>query len=154
MQAYMDRILCRVVEETLENLAFIFSLSEEEDILDATDASMAFSVAFSGPFSGGLYWAVSRSILPELAANMLGLEEDEISLEEQRDAASEALNIICGNLLPEIADKEAVFNIDPPGVMQVETFDKEISAKETRARSFLSLENGACRLFLQINEED
>ncbi len=113
-----ERVVQILVEETidtLEKLAFIFAASEE-DLTQFADAErITVSADFSGPCSGSLVMEFGAEGLSELAANMLGLDEAEtISEEEQRDALKEALNIICGNVLPAIAGAEAVFNISTP----------------------------------------
>ena len=39
------------------------------------------------------------------------LKEEEIDSEQKFDAIKETLNILCGNLLPEIAGNQDIFNI-------------------------------------------
>jgi CheY-specific phosphatase CheX len=141
--------LYRITEGVLEQLAFILSFPEEE--LSAIDPSTAVSatVNFSGPFSGRLVVLISESDLPELAGNMLGTDE-ETTTAERHDALKELINVVCGNLLPEIAGKKAVFNVAAPEVLtHPHQFDDESSPA---AVAKLSLEEGQCDLYLFIDE--
>ena len=63
--------------------------------------------------------AVTQQTAQELTENMLGLDEGEaeISSDDQADALKETINVICGNLLPAIAGKDAVFDIQPPEIL-------------------------------------
>jgi chemotaxis protein CheY-P-specific phosphatase CheC len=147
----MNNILYQVAEETLENLAFIFSFGDEEEPQNDSEQMDALRVFFSGEFSGELVMRMSKEVLPELAANMLGLDEEDIAREDQLDAASETLNVICGNLLPAIAGRQAIFNITSPEILSDvgNEIEKDIAA--TKASVRLPLENGCCELFLRIN---
>jgi hypothetical protein len=147
MNLPLDDTLFHVAEKTLENLAFLFCSPEEGDP-GGVGPFQRLGVSFSGPFKGRLTMDVSAGVLPELAANMLGMDEAEVSSEEQQDAAAEALNVICGNLLPEIAGKQAVFDIDAPELL-AEPADGGVAPGLTpRARATLALENGICDLLL------
>ena len=57
---------------------------------------------------------------PELAANVLGLDEDDEKVEEKaRDALKELLNVSCGNILTELAGTEPVFDLSVPIVSDI-----------------------------------
>ena len=57
-------------------------------------------------------------MLPQLAANMMGIPEGtEPTPEQQTDALKELGNIICGNILPGIAGTTAEFSIAPPEII-------------------------------------
>jgi chemotaxis protein CheY-P-specific phosphatase CheC len=132
--------------ETLEKLAFIFAESED-DLDQFSDAErITVSADFTGPWPGTLVMEFGVEGLAELSANMLGLDEDEtISEEEQRDALKEALNIICGNVLPAIAGSEAVFNISSPQVSEG-AYAGDTAAATAVAR--LTLDEGFIVLYL------
>ena len=151
MKPQLSDILLHVAEETLENLAFMFSFPGEEENGEDGGTTLVLGVNFSGSFTGRMTMKISSGALPEIAANMLGLEEDETTEADQRDAAAEALNVICGNLLPRIAGKQAIFNITSPEVVREGTPEKAGSTGELHARANLSLEGGACELSLQID---
>ena len=74
----------------------------------------AVEIAFKGIFSGRLVLTVSGPILAVVAGNMLGEDESEMPREAQLDALGELANVICGNVLPEIAGDRETFALTPP----------------------------------------
>jgi len=148
--------LMEVAGETLEQLAFIFSFPDDED----SDALWAESVTgcqvtFSGQRQGGLLMLISSDALPELAANMLGLEENETPpVDQQQDALREALNVICGNVLPRIGGAAAVFDIQKPEVLETGAaralMNEYRSDPQRYASARLSLDEGECQLYLRF----
>jgi CheY-specific phosphatase CheX len=149
MNDAIQRALYRVTESVLEQLAFIFSFPEEDRPPLEGPGIIGVRVAFAGPFSGALELRVSRDIGPELAGNMLGVEAGETSPEQRDDAIKELINVICGNLLPAIAGKRAVFNVDPPVI--VDAAEPE-PGDPPLAEARLSLEEGECDIRLRVAE--
>ena len=148
MRDQIEAVMFRVAEETLEKLAFVFSMPEEEREDLSLDATVEASVSFAGPFSGTLVMRVSSDGLSELAANMLGVEEDETTQEDRLDALKETINVICGNLLPAIAGERAVFNIQAPRIaLENETqYGGPDQAPVATVR--LGIDDGQCDLHL------
>ena len=117
--------LFRIGAETIGSLGMMLPLSEEE--ASAAGGSTAnqraaackiVAVPFSGPSNGVLLLNADERLLPELAGNMLGLEDGvAASREQQEDALKELANVVCGNLLPAIAGKHPVFHIGAPYVV-------------------------------------
>lgn len=147
----IDGILYNVAEEVLEKLAFIFSFpADESDDMDL-GRTVSANVSFNGPFSGSLTMLVSKPALPDLAENMLGMDEtDETTVEQQYDALKELINVICGNLLPAIAGKQAIFSVDMPFV-ESESNNPNTSEREPESVAKLSLEVGQCHLYLYVD---
>ena len=115
MNQPLDQVLSATAEETFETLAFMCTIPEEESPPASVAAVARVAVEFDGPFAGQLVVGVSASMLPAVAANMLGLEPGAAPTNKQRqDALKELANVICGNLLPRIAGPKAVFNVRPP----------------------------------------
>jgi CheY-specific phosphatase CheX len=113
-----DEAVYRVAADTLESLALMFLVPEDEAARPLPSCNRRVAVTFTGPFDGELTLAASDGLLPELAANMLGLENGcNPTLEQQEDALRELVNVVCGNLLPAIAGKEPVFHISAPVVL-------------------------------------
>jgi len=146
--------LYNVAENVLEKLAFIFSFPEDErDQMDYTTA-VATRVSFAGPFSGSLVMAVAAEALPELAGNMLGIDEDEeTTTEQQHDALKELINVVCGNLLPAISGKQSVFNVNTPEIVP----EGESIIKDDRPQPVsvakMDIDEGQCDLLLFIDGE-
>ena len=108
----VDQVCC----ETLEKVCFLFAEPVERDGLanEPEEAGQA-DIAFTGAFGGALTMAAPHALCSEIAANMLGVEPDEVESRDQcADALKEALNIICGQLLTAIAGEEPVFELSVP----------------------------------------
>ncbi len=158
MSRSYSQILSEVAAETLEQLAFIFSFAEdpEEDAIWDEDVT-GCHVTFSGPHQGEILLVINSAVLPELAANMLGMDDDEEPPQEhQEDALKEALNVICGNLLPKIGGVEAVFDISAPAIHPVAAMQPKVEALKTApagcGAAFLSLDEGECHIYLRYDE--
>jgi len=156
MNKKLDRIITRISIDTLEKLAFMFAFPEEDgdETNRAGDAngSVHASVAFSGPFDGTLAIEMTQAELSELTVNMLGLDTDnEVKPEQRHDALKETLNVICGNMLPAIAGKQAVFNIEVPRIREPNQSMAGESDQQLRSVVRLNLEMGRCCLYLFVD---
>lgn len=139
-----DEVLQAVTEETMMSLAFLFAMPDEDAPSQPAGDCVLAEVDFSGPFSGTVFLRLPRAVLPELCANMLGLEPgDDLPAEQMRDAAGELLNVVCGNLLPKIAGSEAVFKVEAPTLAD----DADIPASHKNHSPA-----GSCRLMLDSGE--
>ncbi len=149
-----DNIISKVTAETLEKLAFMFASPYDPGDSTEENPDTGVSVFFNGPFSGTLGMKVSGEVLSEIAANMLGVDdEDEITLDDKHDALKETVNIICGNILPAISGKQAVFNIDAPKIIP-EGEDAQVRDGEKLVSDVkFSLDEGRCDLVLFVNGE-
>ena len=114
MNRKFDEILQRVAEDTFESLAFLLPMPQPDDPVEDCPTT-AVTVGFHGPFNGKLIVALPEAVLGELTGNMLGLDDDaEIPFDRRQDALKELANVVCGNVLPEIAGTVAVFNVAAP----------------------------------------
>ena len=99
---------------TFEALCFIWpdeELSPSQHQGLTPDATV--SVEFRGVFHGRLQLSLYGDLLPLLAANMLG--QDEAPPQPlQVEALGEVANVICGNLLPQLAGPFEVFQVETP----------------------------------------
>ena len=103
------------------------------------------SVAFHGPVQGTLVVSVSEAVLPDVIGNMLG--DENLSDEVLRDGLGELANVICGNVLPEIAGTDAVFALDAP-LYRGEKLDESVG--KLAAASDFAFEGGDARVELYI----
>ena len=151
MNAATSGILTDVVVGTLEKLAFMFAVPLAGPAPEDTREFATVRVRFSGPLCGGMQLSLSRSVLAELAGNMLGVDDGSaLPADEQHDALRELINVICGNLLPMIGGGTAEFNIQTPfipaaGASAVGEFGP------VAAVSNLSVESGICLVALQLD---
>ena len=147
----IEQELFKATARTFEEAAFM--LPEEEpgpEHLSAPPEASAV-VEFEGPLKGRLVINCYGSLLPVLAANMLGSEEC-TELETQKDALREVANMICGNTLPRIAGSSSSFHIQTPLVLEPgETFPADEGAGEPTASVCIGLEDGRVevQLFLK-----
>jgi CheY-specific phosphatase CheX len=154
MELKIKNILAGVTSDTLEKLAFLFVFPDEERDSDGPLPVIAGRVQFNGFFSGSVVLRMSSSVLPELSANMLGVEDDaEISPEDQQDAFKEMLNVICGNLLPAIAGDHVVFNIEAPEIILEADRKTRIYEEKPLCVERLTVEDGFCDVYLFIKGE-
>ncbi len=113
MEASLESRLFQAAALTFEELAFTFTDAEPNPRQLSAPFAAAGMIDFHGPFHGRIVVHLFGSLLPTLAANMLGEEQaDDPVLQE--DSLKEITNVICGNLLPLIAGESAVFNLEPP----------------------------------------
>lgn len=147
MNPISEQTLQRVAEKVFESLAFVLP-AMDDDAPPADDAITTAVVGFSGPVEGKLELRVSTVLLPEIAANMLGLEFDQSpSADQQGDAFGELLNVICGNLLPSLCGDEAVFDLQKPHIRQDAPADTPEGLSPV-ATACLALEGGQALLTL------
>jgi hypothetical protein len=75
-------------------------------------------MTYSGAHNGKLAMDYPDSFSTMVAANMLGLDEDDPDIvPKSEDAIRELLNVICGNLLPALYGSEAVFSLGIPEII-------------------------------------
>ena len=147
-----DEEVFRVAAETIEALALMF-LIPEEDAPEIPGPTEAAFVDFDGPFGGFLAVSVSQCLLLDLAANMLGEEDSSLcGIEQQYDALKELTNVICGNLLPALAGTEAVFNVGTPVVTGDDLAPPDIQRRTLIGESRLFLDEGVVQVCLYVDE--
>lgn len=104
--------------EVLESLAFLFGDPVAREELPPVDGPLIeASIGYLGPTRGRLTLLAPQSLASVLAANVLGVDEDDASAVEQgRDALGEIMNVTIGRLLTTMAGSAPVFDLTPPSV--------------------------------------
>jgi CheY-specific phosphatase CheX len=125
----LDQLLRQATEQTFEALAFMFP---SEPAQSRPEPTVAAEVAFTGPRAGCVRLTIPRRLAAPLAGNMLGLEDEQPTTEQQADALGEMANVICGNLLPALAGDEAVFDVLAPQVLDGDCPEPPNPAARTR----------------------
>jgi CheY-specific phosphatase CheX len=102
---------------TFESLAMLPSSASLSAVEAAAPIAFGVRVDFEGPLRGRLELRVTADVACCVAENMLGLP---IALDTDatlvRDALGEVANVVCGNVLPELAGRDAVFHLSAPYV--------------------------------------
>ena len=152
MSEKIKTILFQAAVKTFEELAFLFAFAEDEADPGQADPAVAARVSFSGGVSGTLVMKLSAKVLPELTANMLGVDDqEETTLDQQYDALKETINIVCGNLLPKIAGTQEVFDIDPPEIVAEDETLRKSNGQNPTCKVTLAFEEGPCDLLFFID---
>jgi CheY-specific phosphatase CheX len=113
-------LLASVVGGVLEDAAFVLATPREDAPPDVvSECAVCVRQAFRGPVTGHCEIRVPLDLAVILAANMLGMTSGGADAREIcLDAMKEALNIICGSLLTEMAGEEPIFHLGTPEAQQ------------------------------------
>lgn len=131
---------------TFESLALLVPSAELTPAEAAAPALHAVRVAFTGPFAGALEVRVTADVARSLAENMLGVDDADPAL--VRDALGEVANVVCGNLLPDLGGREAVFHLSAPEPLDAAAASSPAGA--TLAAS-LGVDGGRADLALRLD---
>lgn len=119
----MEIVAPRILEES----AYVFS-----EPLDAPDepaddwSPVGVQLRWQGPSTGAMRIWADPSLLPVLAANMLGIEEDDpVCAQKGLDALKETLNMIVGNCLTEAWGPGPVFHLEIPCTIAPDSFGED-----------------------------
>jgi hypothetical protein len=146
--------LRKIVSDSMEKLAFMFFASDalREPILfqDAVTAE----VSYTGVFSGRLAIVMTEPVLNELAANMLGIDGEDLEINHLHDALMETVNIICGNWLPIEGGDEAVFHIGAPRVLSPSEAVDALTKYAPSILEKMSVDEEPCDIYFFRDEVD
>lgn len=141
----MEQALYKAAILTFEELGFMFPVENGDDAELESFAGVNVAVDFDGAISGKLVLQVENSVLPVLAANMLGVDEPP-AVDLMHDVLGEFANVICGNALPSIAGKQKIFKLQPPQIV-----DQFNSNEKPSAEARLQLDEGRANVRLYVN---
>lgn len=105
--------------QTLETMAFVevIEQSEELELVIPTEANWV-NILIHDPVQGELRLAMSQTLLSNMAADMFGIETDEVDENQCQDIIAEILNTLAGlfmtRLLPD--DQTYQLGLPEPGV--------------------------------------
>ena len=114
MTSIMRSPLATASTATFEALGLVLPDAEPSAEQRAAPLTRGVRVTFAGPLAGSVTVRVSDDVAATLAANMLGVDVVDGSDPLVRDALGEMANVICGNVLPEVAGRAAVFHLGAP----------------------------------------
>ena len=121
MKQMMTTNLKQAISNVLELMFFVpVQIMDEEtpspaDPLNA-QACIGATLAFNGPLSGSYYLLIPQEMAREITANFLGLDEDEVSMDQEQDTVKEALNMIGGHMLS-LTEEPDNFQLGIPAII-------------------------------------
>ncbi len=100
----------------VEKLTFMFGEPvETDDIALRPEPWVEARMQFSGEVNGSLAVIVPAALQPQIAANILGLDADELTRPAMlADALREMLNVVCGHVIMALAGSAADFRLQTP----------------------------------------
>ena len=120
---YMEdnAILLKVLSDVFEGFAFMFVEEEPEFEGGELGDCLGASIGFSGSgVSGTLEIIAPVDFCADLAANILGVEADELPADAGEGAIKEVVNVSCGYLLAEKFGTDEVFDLSIPQIQTIE----------------------------------
>ena len=128
----LKKIIEEATREVFEQMAFVEVLNEEElAALNESGESVTQqnstvqvqgTLTFSGRFEGTISVAYSNHLAKTLAANILGLEMEEIRMpEDVVDSVREFTNMVSGNILTRLTESGEPVDLSIPKVGMVDS---------------------------------
>ncbi len=106
----IKEMLMKAIFEVFEKGFFVFA----EPVREATgDYQLRASIRFSGPMEGAIQLAISENLAKIMAANMLSLDDGQVTEPIIADCVKECLNMICGSFVRKV-DPDHVFDLAIP----------------------------------------
>lgn len=146
--------LRKIVSDSMEKLAFMFFSPDMLREPVPFQNAVISQVSFTGIFSGRLAIVISEPALAELAANMLGIDGDDVAQAQLHDALKETVNIICGNWLPVEGGDEAVFHIGPPKILDPSEAAVALTGQTPSVLEKMSVDDEPCDIYFFRDDID
>ncbi|MCP4571660.1 MAG: chemotaxis protein CheX [bacterium] len=121
MRSEVSEIVTATFVEIVEQLTFMLGDQVDKDELTTPDSAiLRAAMEFSGDATGSLDLIIAEEACPELAANILGIDTDEVESQEQvLDAFKETLNVVGGRVVREIGGSDLRFDLTPPAIQNL-----------------------------------
>ena len=124
---YGQEIVSVIFLDISERLAFMFGDPVAKDRLGTGGTRWAqASVSFTGATPGCLSLSAPKDLCREIAANILGVEPEE--LEDARlaeDALRELLNVVTGHVVPGLQGEDEAFELSVPAFRELGDGDQD-----------------------------
>ena len=116
MQNEVQSQVCSTFMEVVEKLTFMFGEVVDKSEVDSPGTPFTLaSMSFTGDVKGMLSVAVPTEMTAEIAANILGLDPEDVQPDEMmNDALAEMLNVVCGHVIMALVGTGANFKLDSP----------------------------------------
>jgi CheY-specific phosphatase CheX len=132
--------------EVLETMFFIFpeSLEETSDLFHGQ--GLRAWVPVEGPKNFRVGLTVPLSLAREMAANFLGLEQEEVPLEQLDDVLKETANMVAGSFLTQ-EQVPVTFHLKPPQALRLNLDDQDW--QDNSHHLLLAVEDVGLEVFLE-----
>jgi CheY-specific phosphatase CheX len=121
--------LTTAISEVIENLTMM--VVEEPESCEGFVPQLKGDIEFTGPVNGSLSISCSEGLSQKLAANLLGIEQDNTETQASSwDALAELLNVVCGNLVTSLYDSSKPFNLSSPQINVIEPAEPSVDGEE------------------------
>lgn len=143
--------LAQATTSTFEELALLLAVPADVSAPDGAAGAprppCGVRVDFAGPWGGSVVVRVAEAVLDASAANMLGIAAAP-DAPARRDALGELANVICGNVLPAIAGRAAVFALQAP--RWIGAADAACAPADLRVATTLEVDGGRIAVELHV----
>ncbi|MCA8938766.1 MAG: chemotaxis protein CheX [Planctomycetes bacterium] len=108
--------ISRAVSQVMETSAFMMAMPCDAEDLDTPEASLiSVDVEVAGDKPGKVFVVAPLAFARELAANVLGVDEDDDDIERRvGDAFRELCNVITGQIVTTLFGESATVSLSPP----------------------------------------
>lgn len=147
-----EKILFNSVMDVLARFAMLFAdgeiaSDEEED----KEAGYKVSIGFSGVGAGRIDILISRALAVELAANVLGVDVEEVDEDTVQDAVKEFANILVGEFAAERYGEDQMVNLGIPSIEPASVTNQPVHSDEVSQKIGLCVDDHvlSASLFLE-----
>ncbi len=149
----LNRILFNTAVSVFEEGAFALEDMPDDELVIGQSEAIAVEMAFRGEFDGKLSMMLPERLGGMLAANMLGIDEDNPDAQQAKiDASKEILNMIGGHILPLIAGTAPEFKFEAPVAVTAPDFDALAACGfGDFAQAELCIEGSLVKLFFGVS---
>lgn len=108
--------------DTVETLTFMFGDPVEKEDVPHMDVEWSQArLDFEGAKSGYLALTVPSDVCAEIAANIMGMDVDEVTDESVSiDALKELLNVVSGHIVPSLQGEDNDFRLSVPTLVKLD----------------------------------
>ena len=111
-------VLLDGAREVFETMVFMALAQADPEDADLSNVTLLGSITFKGDMEGCLGVCCDEACARTIAANMLGMNGDEVSEEDVSDAMGEIANMVMGSVKSRIQDDVGAIEVSIPSVVQ------------------------------------
>jgi CheY-specific phosphatase CheX len=142
----IEQILTKAIFEVFEKMFFVFAEPLRET--GAAHYRVRANIRFSGPMEGAMQISMNPGLAKLMAANMLNLQDDELTEPVIADCVKESINMICGNFVRKV-DPERVVQLSIPVFELISDRSGDMSAQsDSSLKLVFNTEGGAFEVMM------